>query len=180
MHAMNRFSFEYQPFLSSQKETMVVNVFDTRYCFIIYMMAHNIISKKTDHSEVQKSDIYFFDYIFHNREFLYARIPLPKIIISFTCSIVRRCTTFFKLTFPRLPSLVFERVEVNLAGVVHEFVHPSTELSLISLRSMDIDVAAIPQPIRKRRSKTRHGRDEAGSSTVAPPPSPPLEPPQSN
>ena len=56
-HAMNRFSFEYQPFKSSRKKTIVASVFEPRHRLIIYLMAYNVIPKKTGHTEVQKSDI---------------------------------------------------------------------------------------------------------------------------
>ena len=66
-HAMTRFGLDYQPFRSSRKETMLASVFEPRHHLIIYMMAHNVIPKKTGHTEVRKSDIYFLDYMFHNR-----------------------------------------------------------------------------------------------------------------
>ena len=56
---------------------MLASVFELRHHLIIYMMAHNVIPKKMGHTEVRKSDIYFLDYMFHNRESSYARIPLP-------------------------------------------------------------------------------------------------------
>ena len=51
-HAMFQFGIKYQPFCFSCKKTMVASVFDTHYCLIIYMMAHNVISKKNGHGEV--------------------------------------------------------------------------------------------------------------------------------
>ena len=60
-HAMTRFDLEYQPFRSSRKETIVASIFGVRHRLIIYIMAHNAIPKKTGHSEVQKSNIYFLD-----------------------------------------------------------------------------------------------------------------------
>ena len=63
-HTLSQFDLEYQPFYSSRKETMIVSVFDTCYHLIIYMMAHNVIPKKSGHREVRKSDIYFWTICF--------------------------------------------------------------------------------------------------------------------
>ncbi|XP_027125024.1 uncharacterized protein [Coffea arabica] len=179
-HAMARFGLQYQPFRSSRKETIVATVFDVRHRLIIYMIAHNVIPKKTGHSEVRKSDIYILDYMFHNRETSYAQISLPNIIISYIRSTVRRRTTSFKLAFPRLFTLVFERMGVNLAGADRQVVRPSTKLSFTLLRNMGIDLAAFIPPLMERRSKARHGGDDVGPSTSTPPPPPPVHHPQPN
>lgn len=53
-HTMSWFSLKYQPFRFSRKETMVASVFDTLHHLIIYMMAHNVISKKTSYTRPEK------------------------------------------------------------------------------------------------------------------------------
>ena len=137
---------------------MVASVFEPRHRLIIYIMAHSVIPKKTDHTEVRKSNIYFFDYMFYNQESSYTQIPLPNIIISYIRSTARRQTTSFKLAFPCLLSLVFEHQGVNMQGVTtREFVKPKIELSISSLRCMCIVTENIPQPTRERRQKARHG-----------------------
>ena len=92
---------------------------------------------------------------------------------------MRRQTTSFKLAFPRLLTLVFERMGVNLAGAERQVVRPRTELSFTLLRNMGIDVAAF-LPLMERHSKARHGGDDAGPSTSAPPPPPPVHHRQPN
>ena len=122
---------------------MVASVNEPRHRLIIYMMARNVIPKKTDHTEVRKSDIYFLDYMFHNWESSYARISLPNIIISYIRSTVRLRITSFKLAFPRLLSLVFD---INLHSVTRKFVKPRIELSVSSLHLLGIGTENIPQP----------------------------------
>ena len=53
-HDMTRFGLDYQPFRSSRKETMLASIFESRHHLIIYMMAHNIIPKKTGHTKSAK------------------------------------------------------------------------------------------------------------------------------
>ncbi|XP_071932873.1 uncharacterized protein [Coffea arabica] len=170
--AMARFGLEYQPFRSTRKETILENVFEPRHRLIIYMMAHNVIPKKTGHTEVRKSDIYFLDYMFHNRTSPYARISLPTIIISHIRSTARRKTTSFKLSFPRLLTLIFPHFEVRLEGMRRENVPPRAEMTLTTLRRLGIGTGDIPRPVQEQRQKARYGREEAGPSTAAPPPPP--------
>ncbi|XP_071933379.1 uncharacterized protein [Coffea arabica] len=171
--AMARFGLEYQPLHSTRKETILANVFEPRHRLIIYMIAHNVIPKKTGHTEVHKSDIYFLDYMFHNRTSLHARISLPNIITSHIRSTARRKTTSFKLSFPRLLTLIFPRFEVWLEDMKRENIPPRAELSLTTFYRLGIGTRDIPRPIQERRQKARHGRDEDGPSTAAPPPPPP-------
>ena len=58
--------YQYQLFCSSRKVTMIANVFDTCHHLMIYMIAYNVIPKKSGHTEVKKIDIYFLDYMSHN------------------------------------------------------------------------------------------------------------------
>ena len=45
-HGMSRYGLDYQDFWSSRKETMVINIFDTRLCINIYMMTQNVMQNK--------------------------------------------------------------------------------------------------------------------------------------
>ena len=122
---MARFGLEYQPFYSLRKETMVASIFATHHRLIIYMVAYNMIPKKSGHGKVRKSNIYFLDYMFHNRNSPYAHILLPNIIISYIRSMVRWHPSFFKLAFSCLLSLVFKQVGINLNGVTQVAVRPA-------------------------------------------------------
>ena len=84
----------------------------------------------------------------------------------------RRQTISFKLLFPRLLSLVFPYFEVNLQGVRQKYITTRAELSIFTLRRLGIDTENIPRAAQEKRSKTRHGREEAGPSIAASPPSP--------
>ncbi|XP_071927454.1 uncharacterized protein [Coffea arabica] len=149
--AIARFGLEYQPFRFTRKDTILANVFESCHHLIIYMIVHNVIPKKTGHTEVRKSDIYFLDYMFHNWTSPYARISLPNIIISHIRSTARRKTTSFKLSFPRLLILIFLRFEVRLEDMRRENVPPRAELSLTTLRRLGIGTGDIPRPIQERR-----------------------------
>ena len=51
-HAMTRFDLQYQLFRLSKKETILARVFNYRHRLIIYVIAHNVIPKKSQQGEV--------------------------------------------------------------------------------------------------------------------------------
>ena len=144
------FGLQYQPLHSSRKEAILARVFNYRYCLIIYVIVHNVIPQKSGQGEVQYSDIYFLDHMFHNRKSPYARISLPNIIISNIRTVTWRSATSYRLGFPRLLSLIFERKGVNLEGIPQAPVRPMDELNIVTLTDMGIPTDNLPCPGRDR------------------------------
>ena len=103
----------------------------------------------------------------------------------------RRNATSYRLGFPRLLLLIFERKGVNLEGIPQVPMRPMDELNVATLTGMGIPTDNLPHPGRDQSRQAGHTEQgEVGPSTPAGPlsstgpctsallPPPPPPPPQ--
>ncbi|XP_071904082.1 uncharacterized protein [Coffea arabica] len=112
--AVARLKGQYRERGSSKKLIVYADSFDPRYHLIFYLFAFNVVPKRSGKRELRNSDLYFLDKMMHGVGQQLTGIPLASIIIIYmrTTACMRAGETYFG--FPRLLSILFEKLKVPL------------------------------------------------------------------
>ncbi|XP_027178132.1 uncharacterized protein LOC113777297 [Coffea eugenioides] len=110
--AVERLKGQYRERGTSKKLTVYADSFEHRYHLIFYLFAFNVVPKKSGKREIRNSDLYFLDKMIHGLGRQLTGIPLPSIIISYMRTTARMRAGETCFGFPRLLSLVFEKLKV--------------------------------------------------------------------
>ena len=97
-----------------------------------------MVPKRSGKRKVRNSDLYFLDKMMHGIGQLLSGIPLTSIIISYMRTTARMRAGETCFGFPRLLSLLFEKLKVPLGTERAIVTKSSEEVSVLILKSLDI------------------------------------------
>ncbi|XP_071928410.1 uncharacterized protein [Coffea arabica] len=136
--AVSRLKGQYRERESSKKLLVYADSFKLRYHPIFYLFTFNVVPKRSGKKEVRNNDLYFLDKMMNGIGRQLTGIPLGSIIISYmrTTAHMRAGETYFG--FPRLLSLLFEKLEVPLGAERAIVTKAADEVNVSLLKSLGI------------------------------------------
>ena len=184
--AVTRLKGQYRDRGRSGKKIVYADSFEARYHLIFYLFAHNVVPKKSGKRELRNSDLYFLDKMIHGVGAQLTGIPLPSVIISYMRTTARMRPGDSCFGFPRLLSLLFEKLQVNVSTDKALTTKSIDEVTITLLRSLailtDFGASLLQERAAGEASTSTHppthpqSRPEA-QETEAQPTQPPPPPP---
>ncbi|XP_071933319.1 uncharacterized protein [Coffea arabica] len=189
--AVARLKGQYRERGSSKKLTVYADSFEHRYHLLFYLFAFNMVPKRSGKRELRNSDLYFLDKMMHGIGNHMTGIPLPSIIISYMRTTARMGAGHTCFGFPRLLSLIFEKLKVPIGTERAVVTRSAEEVNASILKALGIPTdfgAALVRDTGEASTSTQppphteqqEQAQETEAQQTLPPPTPrPPPPPRS-
>ncbi|KAL6575223.1 hypothetical protein OROMI_012508 [Orobanche minor] len=161
MEATDRFRVTYTPYRQTNTMILVTSSFKEVQRLILYLLGTNILPRASEKDEVRTSDLYFLDKMVHGLDGI-TGINYGSVILNHMQDFLRNKSPKHAIPYPRLISLVIERLGIDTSTTTRTPIQKSDILRQATCGRMGIDLEpparSSPPPTSGDEAETSRAR----------------------